>query len=96
MFVKITVVTAATAAAVLTGGTVAHATTGTNWTAKTCSAFSTWERHQTMGNLDAMMSDSFNVPWKYLGSDVASLYTDVRGNSTKYIVNDEKYVAEDC
>jgi hypothetical protein len=90
-----TAVLALAATGVWTGA--ASAAQSTNWTGKTCAAFSSWEQHPTTDNLDTLMADSFHVPWRYLGNDAAGLYTDVRsGAPAKYIANDKKYLHEDC
>ncbi len=67
-----------------------------SWTARTCSAFTAWERHPGTARLDTLASDSFHVPWRYLGVDVWGLYSDVRSGSVKYVHSDVRYVAEDC
>ena len=67
-----------------------------NWTARTCSAFATWERHPTTGHLDTLVTDSLHVSWRYLGNDVWGLYADVRTGSVKYVDTDKQYVAQDC
>ena len=65
-----------------------------NWEQRTCSAFATWQRHPTSGNLDAIMADSFRVTWKYVGEDAADLYSDVRaGKDDSTAV---QYFFEDC
>lgn len=68
------------------------------WTTRTCTAFTTWERHETRANLDALVVDSFHVAPKYLGADVGQLYADVEGGGTgsKYVTDDKQYVYEDC
>ena len=76
--------------------TVTAAYTSPNWTAKTCSAFATWQRHKTTGNLDAMMTDSEHVAWKYIGEDVTGVYRDIRSGKTKYLVDDVHYLVTDC
>jgi hypothetical protein len=67
-----------------------------NWHQRTCSAFTAWDRHRTAGRLDTLTADSFHVPWKYLGEDVAGLYRDVRGGKVKYLGDDATYVNQDC
>jgi hypothetical protein len=65
-----------------------------NWTARTCSAFAAWERKPSTVRLDTLAADSFHVPWKYLGDDVASLYVAVRGHGDRDLA--VQYVYEDC
>ena len=87
------------AGTVLVGATplAAHAAVKpVNWTARTCSAFSAWERHPTMAHLDTLVTDSLHVSWRYLGNDVWALYADVRSGSVKYVDTDKQYVAQDC
>ena len=67
-----------------------------NWTARTCSAFAAWQRHHTTSRLDAMLTDSEHVTWKYLGQDAAALYADVRGHSRKYLGDDIHNLVDDC
>ncbi len=67
-----------------------------SWAGRTCSAFTAWEHKPTTARLDTLASDSFHVPWRYLGVDVWGLYSDVRSGSVKYVRSDVRYVAEDC
>ena len=67
-----------------------------NWTARTCSAFATWERHPTTGHLDTLVTDSLHVSWRYLGADVWGLYADVRTGSVKYVDTGKQDIAQDC
>lgn len=63
-------------------------------TAQLCSDFATWQRHPTTGNLDAVMTGSFDVAWKYVGEDAADLYRAVRsGQDDSTAV---QYFYEDC
>ena len=81
---------------VVTLGTVKAADASVSWTARTCAAEQLYVKHPATVNLDTMVTDSFHVPWKYVGEDASGLYADVRGGKTKYISKDEKYFAEDC
>lgn len=69
-----------------------------NGNSQTCSAFSTWNHHRTLGNLESLMSRSTTAQWKYLGGDVWQMYGDIRadGLSGKYVSRDIKFVQEDC
>lgn len=64
--------------------------------AKTCAAVTTWSRHRTDANLDAAMTDSFKVPWQWLGAGVNQLYMDVRGGAVKWIKPDLAEIRQDC
>jgi hypothetical protein len=94
------VIAPAMAVAVWSG--TAHASTAAQPQAqRTCTAFANWEAHRTTANIDAMMADTFGGSWtgtsKYIVSDAASLYGDVRSNAAaKYVTNDIKYMASDC
>lgn len=75
----------------------AHAATASATPAqKTCAAFKVWDHQRTTAHLDAMMTDSFTTPWKYVGDDASGLYADVRASAAKYVASDIKYMAEDC
>lgn len=64
---------------------------------RTCAAFRAWDAHRTSAHLDALMTDSESVPWKYIGEDASGLYSDVRsGAKAKYIVSDIRYFESDC
>jgi hypothetical protein len=70
---------------------------------KVCAAFRTWDHHRTTANIDAMTAGTFGGsgwtqdPGKYVLSDAASLYADVRtGAKASYIASDVKYMGEDC
>ena len=65
-----------------------------SWTGRTCSAFARWQHKPTVANLDRTLTYSLHVPWKYLGSDVASLYVAVRGHGDRDLAG--QYVFEDC
>jgi hypothetical protein len=67
-----------------------------NWAQRTCTAFAAWGRHPTTANLDTLASDSFRVPWRYLGNDIWALYSDVRSGSVKYVSDDEQQTYTDC
>ena len=95
------IVAAPVIAVTLWAGT-AHASTAMQTQAqRVCSAFAAWETHPTTANIDVMMADTFGGSWtgesKYIVSDAASLYGDVRSNSAaKYVTSDVKYMASDC
>jgi hypothetical protein len=74
----------------------AQASAGVTATARTCSAFRTWDEHRTAANLDTLAADSFGAPWRYVGYDVWGLYADVRSGSVKYITADVRYLTGDC
>ena len=83
-------------------GTVAPAQAATvrphaaSWTQRAYVAFTTWEKHPGRANLDALVADSFHLPAKYAGEDIAQLYSDVMtGAKATYLSDDKQYVAED-
>jgi hypothetical protein len=92
--------TAIAAFAIMMGGLHSSAPAtpnAVNWQARTCAQANTWNAHRTAANVDADMTDSFHVPWKYLGGDVDQLYNDVRrGAKAKFLATDVKYIREDC
>ena len=65
-----------------------------NWTARTCSAFAAWQHKPSTANLDRLVTDSFHVPAKYLGQDIASLYDAVLNHGDRDLAG--QYVYEDC
>ena len=65
-----------------------------NWTARTCSAFSAWQHKPTAAHLDRLVTDSFHVPARYLGQDVASLYDAILNHGDRDLA--DQYVYEDC
>ena len=65
-----------------------------NWTARTCSAFAAWQHKPTTANLDRLVTDSFHVPARYLGQDIASLYSAVLNHGDRDLAG--QYVYEDC
>jgi hypothetical protein len=75
----------------LAGVRVPH---GVNWTARTCAAFTAWQRHENSRNLRAVVTSSLYVPWLYLGQDVLELDAAVRGSGDVDIA--VQYVYEDC
>jgi predicted component of type VI protein secretion system len=93
-----TIAAAAGLAAVLSGATgyAVRAATPVNWHQRTCAAFTAWDRHRTAAGLDTLTADSFRVPWKYLGEDVAGLYRDVRSGKTSRLGDDATWVNQDC
>jgi hypothetical protein len=91
-----TITIAVITGAMLAAGSGLAANAATDWQARTCAAFAAWEAHPTAGNLRTLGTDSFNVPWRYLGNDVWGLVSDVRSGSVKYVKSDERYVSQDC
>ena len=75
---------------------VTAAYTSVNWTARTCAAFTAWQHQHTTTHLDAMLTASEHVGWKYLGEDAVALYADVRGHSRKYLGDDIHNMTDDC
>ena len=65
-----------------------------NWTARTCSAFAAYEGHPSRANLDRLVTDSFHVPARYLGQDIASLYDAMLNHGDRDLAG--QYVYEDC
>ncbi len=63
---------------------------------RACAAFTTWERHPTAAHLHSLVTDSFTVPARWLGVDVAQVYLDVESHNGKYLSDDEAAVAQDC
>ena len=77
-----------------TGAAAATVKPAPSWAGRTCSAFARWQHKPTVANLDRTLTFSEHVPWKYLGSDVASLYVAVRGHGDTDLAS--QYVYEDC
>ena len=70
-----------------------------NWTARTCSAFRTWDRHRSEGRLAVLVVDSTHLGRSYLKADVGQLYADASSPSkkaAKYLGDDATYVNQDC
>ncbi len=88
-----------TVGTLITGG-ITHlpvAQASESWTARTCAAYAAWAKHPSTARLNAMLTDSENAPYKYIGEDAIGLYKDVRsGAAASYVAKDEKYFAEDC
>ena len=82
----------------ITPQAVTAAYTSVNWTSRTCAAFTAWQHRHTAGSLDAMLTASERVTWRYLGKDAAALYTDIRGHGIhgKYVVDDIHNLTDDC
>jgi hypothetical protein len=97
-FAQLTVVAAGAGLIALATVTAPHAgaATAVSAKAKTCAAVSTWSHHRTMKNLDALVVDSFGVPWEWLADDVNQLYMDIRGGTAKWVKSDLKQLGQDC
>ena len=65
-----------------------------NWTVRTCSALTAYEGHPSRANLDRLVTDSFHVPAKYLGQDVASLDSAVLNHGDRDLAI--QYAGGDC
>ena|SRR5579859_5837097 len=86
----------ATVAMLATGQNANAATRPASPSQRACAAFAAWNHNQTRHNLEVLVTDSFTVPAKYLGSDIARLYADVEAGSAKYVSDDAQYLYEDC
>jgi hypothetical protein len=83
----------------MVGSAVTHlpvAQASESWSQRTCAAYQAYVRHPSTGRLDAMLTDSENAPYKYVGEDAIGLYKDVRAGDTSYIAKDEGYFTKDC
>ena len=87
-------------AATMVGSAVTHlpvAQASESWSQRTCAAYQAYVRHPSTGRLDAMLTDSENAPYKYVGEDAIGLYKDVRsGAAASYITKDKGYFSKDC
>jgi hypothetical protein len=69
-----------------------------NWTQRTCDAFTAWQGHPSVRNLDTLVIDSLSLRHGYLASDVADLLAAVvtAKPNQHHIDTSAEYVAQDC
>lgn len=73
----------------------ANAAPKVNWEAKASADYSKWLKNHTTAELDALVSDGFRLPWKYLGEDITTLYVKVRSHDRNGVDVAEQYLGED-